>query len=244
MAARRRAPETPICRRAASDARRSRLVTVPSDRPLRRRASGLRFAPFARRPAAEVPREHAVSTRPDRSAGTLRAPGGQVDVAPRRAVRRDVRRARPCHGLPRGRRHVLDAERACARCGALVEEGADRGTLTIRGPGLRAAGRGAHRRRQRRHADAARARLAGRPARRRVVVRRRRVDPPPARRPRRDPAARDGRVDRRAPTAASPRSPCTACRCAGSSTTLPVASAQVKSCVLMAGLLASRARRR
>ena len=39
--------------------------------------------------------------------------------------------------------------------------------------------------------------------------------------------------------AASPRSPCTACRCAGSSTRCRSPRAQVKSCVLIAGLLAS-----
>ena len=122
--------------------------------------------------------------------------------------------------------------------GALVEEGAP-GTLTIRGPGLRAAAT--------RDIDVGNAGtlmrllpgLARRPARRDVDVRRRRVDPPPACRSDRHAAAADGRADRRdrRPAAAVHRARHS--RCSGIEYTLPVASAQIKSCVLMAGLLAS-----
>ena len=93
---------------------------------------------------------------------------------------------------------------------------------------------------QRRHAAAAPARLARGPARRLLDARRRRVDPPPPGRPHRRAAARDGREGRgaRGPPPADDgrgRAELTA-----STTELPVASAQVKSCVLLAGLLRRR----
>ena len=85
-------------------------------------------------------------------------------------------------------RSTLDAVQAL---GALVEDGAAGRADRSAAPGLRAAPRRrSDRRRQRRHADAAAARLARRPARRRVDARRRRVDPAPAGRPRRRAAAR------------------------------------------------------
>ena len=88
------------------------------------------------------------------------------------------------------------------------------------------------------HADAAAAGLAGRAARRELDARRRRVDPPPPGRPdRRAAAARWARGSTPARTASRrSRSPGSPLR--GIEYELPVASAQIKSCVLLAGLVA------
>ncbi len=80
--------------------------------------------------------------------------------------------------------------------------------IRIRGVGLRGAEPGADRRRQRRHAAAAAARLAGRAARGRLDARRRRLDPAPAGRPDRRAAGPDGRqaeLPRGPPAAAGDR---------------------------------------
>ncbi len=126
--------------------------------------------------------------------GTLRAPGDKS--ISHRAALMGAMCADPVHVTgyldAADTRSTLDAVRAL---GALVEEGAP-GTLTIRGPGLRAAVESDDRRGQRRHADAAAAGLAGRAARRGLDARRRRLDPPPAGRPHRRAAGRDGRADR------------------------------------------------
>ena len=69
-------------------------------------------------------------------------------------------------------------------------------------------------------------------------ARRRRVDPPPPCGPRCRAAAPDGRGCRMPRRPPPPAGRFRARRCAGSPIALPVASAQVKSCVLLAGLLA------
>ena len=123
-------------------------------------------------------------------------------------------------------------------CGALVEEGADRGTLTVRGPGLRAAGEA--------HIDVGNAGtlmrlapgwLAGQPGGEWTFdgdasIRRRPVDrvAMPLREMGAWIDAHDGRF---APFTVH------GMPLRGIEYTLPVASAQVKSCVLIAGLLAS-----
>ncbi len=75
----------------------------------------------------------------------------------------------------------------------------------------------------------------------RLHARRRRLDPAPPGGARGRPAARDGRRGRGHRRAARRCTCAPAPRCAASSTALPVASAQVKSCVLLAGLLRRRA---
>jgi 3-phosphoshikimate 1-carboxyvinyltransferase len=130
---------------------------------------------------------------------------------------------------------TLNAIRAC---GALVEEGADRGTLTVRGPGLRAAGES--------HIDVGNAGtlmrlapgwLAGQPGGEWSFdgdesIRRRPVDR--IAEPLRQMGARlDAREDRFTPLTV------TGSRLTGTDYDLPVASAQIKSCILFAGLLAS-----
>ena len=132
-------------------------------------------------------------------------------------------------------RSTLDALR---KLGAGVEEeGGGCMVRARRGPARPARG---HRRPARRgqlgHADAAAAGLARGPAGRRLDARRRRVDPAPAGRPGRRAAARrwaprvEAREGRFPPLhrRAAPS-------CAGIDYELPVASAQVKSCVLIAG---------
>ena len=112
--------------------------------------------------------------------------------------------------LPRCGRHrsTLDAVRAL---GAIVQHADDE--VLIRGCGLRNARAPARRDRrgQRRHADAAAARVAGLPAGSELHARRRRVDPPPPGRPDRRAAAAMGARSRPA-RAALPPSPCTAPR--------------------------------
>jgi 3-phosphoshikimate 1-carboxyvinyltransferase len=129
---------------------------------------------------------------------------------------------------------TLNAVRAC---GALVEEGADRGALTIRGPGLRAASEA--------HIDVGNAGtlmrlapgwLAGQPGGEWSLdgdasIRRRPVDR--VANPLREMGAWiEATDDRFAPLTVH------GMPLRGIEYTLPVASAQVKSCVLMAGLLA------
>ena len=97
---------------------------------------------------------------------------------------------------------------------------------------------GDDRRRQRRHPAAAAAGLAGGAGGRELDARRRRLDPAPPGRPDRGAAARDGR---RA-SAREDRLPPLRIRGAqlhGITYELPIASAQVKSCLLFAGLLAA-----
>ena len=227
-----------------------RCTRRPTTRPARSRCGS---------PARSDARE---AERPDRGA---RPPGGarvsrvlrpraprparhahraarQVDLAPRRAAGRDERPSR-CRvtQLPRRRGHASTL-RAVQALGALVEERDDE--LVIRGPGLRGAPRSRRRdrRRQRRHADAPAARLAGRAARRRAwtldgdaSIRRRPVDRIA------EPLRRDGRAASRRARTASRRSRRAAAALTGIEYELPVASAQVKSCVLLAGLLADGA---
>jgi 3-phosphoshikimate 1-carboxyvinyltransferase len=130
---------------------------------------------------------------------------------------------------------TLNAVRAC---GALVDEGADRGTLTVRGPGLRGAAEA--------HIDVGNAGtlmrlapgwLAGQPGGEWTIdgdasIRRRPVDrvAMPLREMGAWIDAHDGRF---APFSVH------GMPLRGIEYTLPVASAQVKSCVLIAGLLAS-----
>ena len=123
--------------------------------------------------------------------------------------------------------------------GARVE-GADGVAAEIRIARRRAAGRDERgdRRRQRRHPAAAAARLARGPAGRDLGARRRRLDPAPAGRPDRRAAAADGRRRSAAARTACRRSRVEGAPLTGISYELPVASAQVKSCLLFAGLLA------
>ena len=174
--------------------------------------------------------------------GADRPAGRQVDLAPRRDRRRDGLRAGPDHQLPRRRRHPLDARGRRATLGAIVE--ARDGELLIRGvrDAQRPAAERRDRRRQRRDADAPAARLAGLPAGQQLHAGRRRLDPPPPGRPDRRAAARDGRAveareGRFAPFTSTARS------LHGIDYELPVASAQVKSCVLLAGLATARTTR-
>ena len=166
---------------------------------------------------ARLPGRRAVSASgPLRArAGPLRGdylpPRGQVDLPPRRAVRRDGRRAGDRPQLPRLAGHALDARRAAeaGRGGGGGRPG--RGPDPRRRPARPAGGdRRPARRGQLRHADAAAAGLAGRAARRRLDARRRRVDPAPPGRPDRRAADRDGRRDRGRARAASRRSRCAA----------------------------------
>ena len=129
---------------------------------------------------------------------------------------------------------------AVAALGARVEEGRGRsgGELRIAGVGLRGAAAGGDRRRQRGDAAAAAAGLAGRAARRasgrstattRSAAARSTGSPMPLRQMGADVAARDGR-----PAAAERRG----APLRGIDYEMPVASAQVKCCLLFAGLLA------
>ena len=163
----------------------------------------------------------------------------QVAVAPRGADGGDDRRAGADHRLPRRGRHELDARR---RAGARrAGRARARTRWSCAGVGLRAAapaagpidvGNAGH-------ADAAAAGLARRAGGRDVDARRRRVDPPPPGRPRRGAAGADGRADRRRRDGRFPPFTITGSPLRGIEYELPVASAQVKSCVLLAGLLAS-----
>ena len=134
--------------------------------------------------------------------------------------------------------HAADTDStlaAVAELGAIVERATARADPRVRSAQRPAAG-GADRRRQRRHPDAAAAGLARLPAR---------TPASPSTATTRSAAARwTGSPSRwggwargsRPGTAATPRSPSTARRCEGVRYELPVASAQVKSCVLLAGL--------
>ena len=182
--------------------------------------------------------------RPRRAAARRgHAAGRQVDLAPRRDPRRDGRRARRGPQLPRRRGHELDARTRCASLGALVEERPRTTRSSSAAPGLREA-----------HAadepiDVGNAgtlmrllpglaRRAGGPV---VHARRRRVDPPAPGRPhRRAAASRWARGSRRA-TGRFPPFTVHGARLRAIDYDLPVASAQVKSCVLLAG---ARRRRR
>ena len=143
-------------------------------------------------------------------------------------------------GLPRRRRHPLDPGRGGGARGA-GSRWAGVGPATIAADRRRRPARaapGGDRRRQRRHPAAPAAGLARRAGRRRVDARRRRLDPPPAGRPHRRAAGADGRRPR-----AAGRSGCRRCGCNGAplhgiTYEMPIASAQVKSCLLFAGLLA------
>ena len=132
-------------------------------------------------------------------------------------------------------RSTLAAVRAVGRHG---RAGDRRRELRIRGVGLRGAAAGGDRRRQRRDAAAAAAGVARGPARGRVELRRRRVDPPAARstawssRCAEMGAEIEAREDRLVPMAVR------GAALRGIEYRLPVASAQVKSCLLLAGLVA------
>ncbi len=166
---------------------------------------------------------------------------GQVDLPPRGAARRDGLGAGADRALPARRRHRFDARR---RAGARRARRAARG-----GYGDRARHRPARgaRARRRRSTSATPARCcaccrAGSRRRRALVhARRRRVDPPAAGRPDRRAAAADGRRAERARGALSAADACAALTCTRSPTSSPVASAQVKSCVLLAALAADGA---
>ena len=156
-----------------------------------------------------------------------RAAAGQVDLPSRRAARRDERRARARHELPRRGRHALDARRGPRARRA--RGGARPGELVIHGPGLRGAAAGAA-------IDVGNAGtllrllpgwLAGQPraaAGRSTATRASAAARSTASRGR---SPRWARSSRRA-RAASRRSRSPGGRCTGSSTTLPVASAQIK----------------
>jgi 3-phosphoshikimate 1-carboxyvinyltransferase len=168
--------------------------------------------------------------------GTLRAPGDKS--LSHRAALFGAMSADPVHVTgyldAADTRSTLDAVRAL---GALVEEGGP-GTLTIRGPGLRSA--------REAHIDVGNAGtlmrllpgwLAGQPGGRWTFdgddsIRRRPVDR--IARPLREMGAQIDAVDDRLPPFTVVGSPLH-----GIEYALPVASAQIKSCVLMAGLLAS-----
>jgi 5-enolpyruvylshikimate-3-phosphate synthase len=166
--------------------------------------------------------------------------GGQVDLPPRRAARRDGLRAGADRALPARRRHQPRRSRPCARSARSWRCAARRSSCAAPACARRASRR-ADRRRQRRHAAAPAAGLAGRAGGALVHARRRRVDPPPAGRPDRRAAAADGarsceaRDGRFPPLTGARRAP------AAISYELPVASAQVKSCVLLAALAADGA---
>ena len=170
---------------------------------------------------------------------------GQVDLPPRGADRGDGGGGDDDRGLPRRRRHPLDAGRGRRRSAREVRgkagwaeavAGARASAADQRGrPARRRAGR--DRRRQRGDAAAAAAGMAGGAGGGRVDARRRRVDPSPAGRPDRGAAARDGRRSE----AREDRLPPLEVRGAplhGITYEMPIASAQVKSCLLFAGLLA------
>ena len=119
--------------------------------------------------------------------GTLRPPPDKSISHRAALLGRDGRGAEPAARLSRLRRHPLDAwppSRRSGRTSRSSPRPTGPATCEVGGIGLRGAGAGRDRRRQRGDAAAAHARLAGRSGRRRVEPRRRRVDPPPARRPR------------------------------------------------------------
>ena len=150
--------------------------------------------------------------------GTVVAAGRQVAVAPRRAVRRDERRAGADHELPRRRGHALDAARRAGARARWWRSATARSWSAA--PGLRAP-RGRHGAIDVGNAGTLMRLLPGLargPGGRRVDAGRRRVDPPAPGRPRRRAAARDGRRDggaRRALPAVHRHGRAT---CAGSST--------------------------
>ena len=133
---------------------------------------------------------------------------------------------------------TLNAVRAL---GALVEVRAERGDRARRRPARGARARRADRRRQRRHPAAPAARLARGPGGTLLHARRRRLDPPPPGRQGGRAAHADGRASCRPARDASRRSPCAGGRLHSISYELPIASAQVKSCVLLAALAADGA---
>ena len=172
--------------------------------------------------------------------GSLRPPARQVDLPPRRDPGRDggggdrglaatwTRRTR----ARRSRRSPCWAHETSIAMEAIGE------LVGFGGSGSAAPLSGDDRRRERRDADAHAARMARRPAEGRMDARRRRLDPQAPRRPDRSipwlkwaPSIRatDGRVP---PLRVRGRT------LHGITYRLPVASAQVKSCLLLAGLLA------
>ena len=174
--------------------------------------------------------------------GSLRPPVGQVDLPPRGADRGDGGGGDADRGLPRRRRHPLDAGRGRGCRGAVVELasviagiGADRQRSTASA----CAARGRRdRRRQRRHPAAAAAGLARRAGRRdagRSTATTRSADARSTASPRRcvemgaDLSCREDRL---------PPLEIAGAPLHGITYELPVASAQVKSCLLFAGLLA------
>ena len=199
----------PVARQAHRHAsrcgsRRRRAPTARADALGRARARHPRW-----------PREPCASTRRTPLRGTL-APPPDKSISHRAALfgAMATSPSRITNYLDAADTHsTLAAVRAL---GAIVEQGPT-GSLDPRHRPARGR-RGRHdRRRQRGHADAAAARLARRPAGRCTLdgdasIRRRPVDRVA------EPLRADGRRDRRRRRAASRRSPCTARRCAGSST--------------------------
>ena len=170
--------------------------------------------------------------------GHVAVPGRQVDLAPRGAARRGRRRRDRITRLRPLRRHRVDDRGACARSAPRSTRRTST-SLRVHGVGLRGLTRAGGADRLRATPDAAaaprRACSPGQDGRFELVG-----DESLSRRPMerdRRAAARDGRArrdDRRPRSRSSSR----AGRCAGSTYELPVASAQVKSAVLLAGLYA------
>ena len=112
---------------------------------------------------ARLPGRGAVNMRfePARGAvGRAARAGRQVDLSPRRAARRDGRRARAHRALPARGRHDLDA-RGGARAGGARRDARRGGRHSRHRPARGARARRRDRRRQRRHAAAPASRLAG-----------------------------------------------------------------------------------
>ena len=213
-------------------------------RPARARRSAPRRCSRARATASSSRR---CSTSEDRARSRARRPhrrpGRQVDLAPRAAARRGLATARRASAAWAAPATPSRRSPPCARSACEVDEdGVDE--LVVHGVGLRGPAAPAE------PIDCGNAgtlaRLIVGPARlpgRHVQADRRRVALAPADGARRRAAAPDGRADRddrRPPAADDHRRR----RSQAIDYELPVASAQVKSAILLAGLGARRARRR
>ena len=169
--------------------------------------------------------------------GALDAAARQVDLHRAAIVAAMAEGESAVRELPRRGRHGLDAERAAQGASAREVDGEARRRCVDRAAWACAA------RARRAAIDVGNAGtllrllpgwLAGQPQGE-LDARRRRVDPPPPGRPRRRAAAADGRR-RRVPRRALPPLRVRGAPLRGIDYRLPVASAQVKSCVLLAGL--------
>ena len=177
----------------------------------------------------------------DGLAGELARPGRQVDLPSRRAARRDGLRAGADRELPARGRHDLHAARPCGRWARSSRSTAT--TSSSAAPGC------ARRASRSEPIDVGNAGTLLRLLPGWLAAQEGRsftldgddVDPPPPGRPDRRAAAPDGRRARTRPRALRRRLTIHGARLRAISYELPVASAQVKSCVLLAGLAADGA---